>query len=334
MSRKKTRIRDIASVVGVSPAAVSRALKGQPGLSDETRQRIIQVAQEQSYDFSRLKSEKIRRILFLLHRQHNSNASLSFYSPLLLNVEAICREHKIALSFLAIGPADPIAEQILAHNPDALICAGYFEPEMISAFQEKIQLPLVLLDLWLPGFSSVNPDNVKGACLATRHLIEQGYRRIAFLASSLAHYSIRQRATGYRKALYEAGILCPPEYEAIAQPLTDIELSLARAIHDLLDLKERPEAIFTFNDSAALLALRICQERGFSVPKDIAIVGFDNIEAARLSHPPLTTIHSDRALLARGAVELLLKPKEEFEQKLVDVQLIIRESSHAGKSKK
>lgn len=109
-----------------------------------------------------------------------------------------------------------------------------------------MKLPLVLVDLWAPGLPCVNPDNTQGGYLATQHLIAQGRSRIAFLASSLAHYSIRQREKGYRQALYEARLLMPPEYEAIAPPLLDTEQSLVEAINELLSLPEPPDAIFAY----------------------------------------------------------------------------------------
>lgn len=87
------------------------------------------------------------------------------------------------------------------------------------------------------------PGQYRGGYLATQHLIAQGRSRIAFLASSLAHYSIRQREKGYRQALYEARLLMPPEYEAIAPPLLDTEQSLVEAVNELLSLPEPPDAI-------------------------------------------------------------------------------------------
>lgn len=122
---KPVRIRDIAEACGVSVGAVSRALKGQPGLREDTRLRIISVAQQQGYDFSRLRAYKIKRVLFLLHRQHNISRALPFYSQLLLGIEDNCRDHGIALSFLSIGPGDAVSEQVMLHQPDALICAGF-----------------------------------------------------------------------------------------------------------------------------------------------------------------------------------------------------------------
>ncbi|MFD1804667.1 LacI family DNA-binding transcriptional regulator [Mixta tenebrionis] len=323
---KSVRIRDIAGACGVSPGAVSRALKGQPGLREETRRRIIAAAEQQGYDFSRLRSDKLKRVLFLLHRQHNISRALPFYSRLFLSIEEQCRAQGIALSFLSLGPADAISDQVMLHQPDALICAGFFEPELLALLQQ-LKLPLVLVDLYAPGLPCVNPDNMQGGYLATRHLLEQGRSRIAFLASTLSHYSIRQREKGYRQALYEAQLLMSPEYEAIAPPQLDTEQSLIQAINELLDLPEPPDAIFAYNDAAALLVLRVCAQRGLRVPEDIALVGFDDIESAAWAQPALTTIAVDKQLLGQKALQLLLEETQESNT-LLPVNLVVRASSH------
>ena len=242
-----------------------------------------------------------------------------------MGIEDLCREQGIALSFLSIGPGDAVSEQIRVHQPDALICAGFFEPELLALIQQ-MRLPLVLVDLWAPGLPCVNPDNAQGGYLATKHLIDQGRRRIAFLASTLAHYSIRQREKGYRQALYEARLLMPPEYEAIAPPLLDTEQSLVEAVNELLALPEPPDAIFTYNDAAALVVERVCAERGLRIPEDIALVGFDDIEAAAWSQPPLTTIAVDKQQLGREALRLLLEEKA-AENLFLPVKLVVRSSS-------
>lgn len=129
---KKTRIKDIAAACGVSIAAVSRALKGQPGLSEETRQRILSIAEAEGYDFSRLRNGRIKRLLFLMHREHNIASALPFYSTVMLGVADACRENEIAMSFQPIGPGDSVGELINLHQPDALICAGYLEAEILA----------------------------------------------------------------------------------------------------------------------------------------------------------------------------------------------------------
>lgn len=322
---KAVRVRDIAQRAGVSVGAVSRALNFRPGLGEETRQRIIAAAQEMGYDFSRLHEEKIKKILFVLHRQHNTSRAMNFYSPVLLAVENACREHNIALSFLALGPTDNVAQQIAKHAPDALLCVGFIEPEIIGVLR-KMPLPMVLVDHAIPGLTCVNPDNYEGSRMVTRYLIEQGHRRIAFLASSMAHYSIYQRERGYRQALFDAGILLSPQYEATAPALSDLTTSLEYALDELMALPEPPDALFCYNDAAAMVAINYCQNRGINVPGDLAIAGFDDIDLAAHITPALTTLAVDKEALARTAVEKLLAQSTASET-LLPVILKVRASA-------
>lgn len=321
----KTRIKDIAMACGVSIAAVSRALKGQPGLSEETRQRILAIAESEGYDFGRLRSGRIKRLLFLLHREHNIASALPFYSSVMLGVADACRENDIAMSFLPIGPEDSLAELINLHQPDALIAAGYLETETLVELR-KLALPVTLVDLWAADFPCVNPDNFHGGFIATRHLLEQGRKRIAFLGHSQRHYSIRQRVEGYQQALFDAGLSLPAEYRVEAPPVKDIEQALVEGMDKLLALPQPPDAIFAYNDIAALVAMRVCARKGINVPQDIAIVGFDDIDAAAWAHPALTTVAVDKRELGRDAFRLLLSEQHE-RNLLLPVRLVIRESS-------
>lgn len=322
---KKTRIKDIASACGVSIAAVSRALKGQPGLSDETRQRILAIAQAEGYDFSRLRCGRIKRLLFLLHREHNIASALPFYSTVMLGVADACRENDIAMSFQPIGPEDAVADLINLHQPDALICAGYLEPEVLAELRQAA-LPVALVDLWAADFPCVNPDNYHGGFVATRHLLEQGRTRIAFLGTSQRHYSIRQRVEGYQQALFDAGLVLPAAYRIEVPPVKDIEQALVEGMSQLLALAQPPDAIFAYNDVAALVAMRECARRGIRVPEDVAIVGFDDIDAAAWAHPPLSTVAVDKRELGRDAFQLLLGEESE-RNLLLPVRLVARESS-------
>ena len=118
----------------------------------------------------------------------------------------------------------------------------------------------------------------------------------------------------------------PPEYEAIASPSLDTEQALVDAVNDLLDLPEPPDAIFAYNDAAALVVLQVCAQRGLRIPQDVALVGFDDIDSAAWSNPPLTTIAVDKQQLGREALALLLEDTQE-ENKLLPVSLIKRSSS-------
>lgn len=320
-------IRDLAKATGLSLGTISRALKNQSGLTESTRERVFDTARSLGYDLTKLKSGRIRRIAFLLHRQHNTLSSSPFFSPVLHGAEAACREQGIALSFVAVGPAEPVMEQIRVHQPDAILCAGFFEPELLHALRVSGK-PMVLIDMQLTGYTSINPDHRLGGYLATRHLIKTGHKRIAMLSGPAAHYSIQERVHGFRKALFDSKMLANPELEIAIPHHANEEQTVKRAMRSLLALSQPPDAVFCYNDSTALSAMQACLEAGLKIPHDIAIIGFDDISAAPKSNPPLSSVRVDKeALGAEGVAMLLRKAQEEAVEKILNVQLVVRESS-------
>ncbi len=322
-------VRDIADAAGVSIGTVSRALKNQRGLSDETRRHVRRIARELGYDSARLRSGKGHRLVFLVHRQHNNFAVNPFFSYVLHGVEEACREFGIVPTLLSTGPADPVRDQLRLHEPDALLVAGYFEAEVLNLLS-ALELPMALIDFWMPGLPSVNPDNVQGGHLATTHLLGLGRRRVAYIAGSLAHFSIREREQGYRRALFEAGVLADPSLEVVAPPGVDSDAGAAIAMRQLLRLPQRPDAVFACNDAAALAVLRVCQEAGLRVPQDVAVVGFDDIPAASTGLTPLTTLRVDKEALGRAGVDLVMRGPELPRENTVPVELVVRQSTVAG----
>jgi DNA-binding LacI/PurR family transcriptional regulator len=318
-------VRDLARAAGCSIGTVSRALKNQPGLAEPTRARILSAARELGYDFGRLRMGAIRRVAFLLHRQHNTLSSSPFYSPVLQGAEEACRRAGAALSFHVVNPGEPVADLLRAQQPDAILCAGYFEPELVAVLRDSGK-PLALVDMHMHGVASVNPDHHLGGYLATRHLIRTGRRRIAMIAGPLGHYSLHQRARGYRKALFDARMLADPELEAHVPGHGDPLEAVRQATLRLLALRPRPDALFCYNDSAALAAMQACLDAGLKVPADIAIVGFDDISCAAQAIPPLSSIAIHKEALGAAGIALLLE-KQTLEQTL-PVQLIVRESSY------
>ncbi|MBD8657793.1 LacI family DNA-binding transcriptional regulator [Oxalobacteraceae sp. CFBP 13730] len=321
-------IRDIARATGYSIGTVSRALKNQDGLTDETRTRICATARELGYDVGNLRQSEIRRVAFLLHRQHNTQAASPFYLPVLHGAEDACRRRGIALSFVVVGPTEPVLDLVRLHQPDALLCAGFFEPELVAALRDTGK-PLVLLDMRLPGYRSVNPDHALGGYLATRHLLALGRRRIAMLTGPLSHHSILERYRGFRKALFEAHVLADPDLEIQLPSIGDTQDNLHGAVDALLAREPRPDALFCYNDSAALAAMRHCLARGLQVPHDIAIVGFDDISAAVTATPPLSSVNIDKDLLGRMGVDLLLdKSATSGLEQTLTLRLMVRASSN------
>jgi DNA-binding LacI/PurR family transcriptional regulator len=292
-------IRDIAKTTDLSLGTISRALKNQGVLTEATRTKVFDAANAMGYDQTKLKQGRIRRIAILLHRQHNTLSGSPFFSPVLHGAEAACQQEGIALSFVAVEPAEPVMEQIRVHQQNAILCAGLFEPELLQAIRTSGK-PIVLIDMNLAGFTSINPDNRLGGYLATRHLIRSGRKRIAMLSGSSAHYSIQVRVHGFRKAQFDAKMLANPELEIAISQQTNEEDAVERAVKQLLAMSQASDALFCYND----------------------------ISAATTSNPPLTSIHVDKeALGAEGVQMLLRKAQGEVVENVLNVHLIVRESS-------
>ena len=320
-------IRDIAKAAGLSIGTVSRGLRNQSGLSEQTRQIVRETAMRLGYDVNHLRKKKIRRIGFLLHSQHNTLASSPFFSAVLHGAEQACKREGLSLSFIVAGPEQPVIDQVRVHQLDAYLCVGYFEPEVLDALKRSGK-PMVLVDMHRRGMTSVNPDHQHGSFLATSHLLRTGRRTIALISGSPAHYSLEQRARGYRRALFEAKVQADPDLEIIAPQLGDGEAGITAAMRSLLDRRRRPDAVVCFNDSAALVALPQCLNAGLRIPEDIAVIGFDDIGGAAVSHPPLSTVRVDKTALGVKGVELLLElPTPEALTVTLPVELVVRDST-------
>ena len=330
MSRPNVTVRDIAREAGVSAGTVSRAFKSQQGMSEETRNRVFEVADKLGYDRENLRVRRLKRILFLLHKQHQSAPANLFYSPVLHGAEIACGEAGIALSFASAGVDQNIADLVRLHEPDGIICAGYFEAEVLQSVIQ-CELPLVVVDHFANDVASINDDNFAGAYAAVQHLLHNGYKRIAFISGPVSHYSIRLREHGYRKALFDAGVLADPEYVVYYKEGLDQAEASAMCMDQLLELPNPPDAVFAFNDLTALVALSRCQRNGLRVPEDIGLCGYDDIASAATAHPALTTVAVEKEALGREAVAYLLDGTSTELKSVHPVTLVIRESSAGPK---
>jgi LacI family transcriptional regulator, repressor for deo operon, udp, cdd, tsx, nupC, and nupG len=321
-------IRDVAKRAGVSIGTVSRALKNQTGLTEETRQQVLRSALELGYDTTNLRPNKLRRVSFLTSRLSDLTIN-PFYSPVLHGVEDACRDEEIVLSYTSLRPGDRAVEIVRRHEADGLLCAGYFEPKLIERIA-AIGLPLVLIDHFVPGIASVNMDNINGAKKAVTHLLQAGYKRIAFMGGP-NHYSIQQRLYGFRQALFEAGVPADPTLEITPDPPFTLT-GTATAMRHLLTLEPRPDAVFVVSDLSALWAMQVCLEAGLRIPEDMSFVGFDDIHAAAHAHPPLSTVQVNKELLGRRGLESLLERRTV--DTLIETELIVRGSTVAKNIRK
>ncbi len=323
-------IRDVARRAGVSPSTVSRVLNDRPGISEETRARVLAAARELGYipDMAgrTLASGRTLNLGFLLHPRHSLGPH-SFYGEVLTGVDREARRHGYHVLFAAEGDLK-VPQMVREGRVDGLILAGCDIPrETIVALQVQ-NVPLVLVDNHVEKVNSIATDNVGGAYEATSHLIRLGHRRIAFLCEWLEDLSFAERFEGYRRALADHGI--PFDEALVAEGLPRKPHTGYVAAQRLLE-RTTPTAIFAANDLVAVEALRVLRERGLRVPEDVALVGFDDAELVRHTTPPLTSVRVHRqemgALAVRRLLDLLDHPDQPPVHIRVFTELVIRESS-------
>lgn len=179
-----------------------------------------------------------------------------------------------------------------------------------------------------PCISSISPDNYLGAFSLTKHLIDMGHTRIGFTTRPQLGFTNTDRFAGYRAALDEAGITLDPAL--IIETITG-KRDGYDAMVQLLDLPQPPTALFAFYDLMGSDAMRAAEERGLSVPHDIAIAGFDGLKLATRTKPPLTTVRQPLGKMGQQAIEILMEHVEDNtlppKQLTMPVDLLIREST-------
>ncbi|WP_426661040.1 LacI family DNA-binding transcriptional regulator [Rhodanobacter aciditrophus] len=330
---------DIAHLAGVSQSTVSRALRGSPLVSEETRRRIQSAADQLNY--------KVDKNASNLRRQHTGTLALllfedptaddSHINPFFLSMlGSITRAsaqqgYDLLISFQQFS-RDWHADFAGCQKADGLILLGYGDYQSHRDKLEKLVAQGTRFVRWgavLPGQPgvSIGCDNHEGGRLATRHLLEQGCRRIAFLGDATPHYpEFHERYRGYAVALREAGLAVDGALQADAETT---ERAGYEAAEWLLERGIAFDGIFAASDLIAIGALRALAERGIAVPDQVALVGFDDIPMASFVNPALTTVRQDTGKAGEVLVEQLLRliRREGAESAMLPAELKVRRSS-------
>lgn len=342
MASKRVTMRQIAEAVGVSRTTVSFVLNNVPGIaiSPETRQRILEVAQQLKYipdsAARSLASRRAGAVALVLRQSPHQVISDAFLAPVVQGVAAAVKSYGFHVLIEPIDPADTEASYgnlVRSRHADGIIISGprLDDRELLRLFEEKI--PLVMMGQ-LPGSNIpfVDVDNVQGARTAVRHLINLGHRRIACITNaSLTYTASYDRLTGYRQALEESGIAYD---EALVRCGDYTDESGEQAMTELLAVQPRLTAVFVASDVVALGALSAIQSARLRIPRDVALVGFDDIPLAAYVDPPLTTIRLPAYGLGWGAGQMMMRLIVEMDdvrdtQVFLDTELVIRDSCGA-----
>ena len=336
--RKPTSF-DIAHLAGVSQPTVSRALRGSPTVSPATRQRIEAIAKRLNYAVDRaasnLRSGRTRTLAALLFQDPSPDDSAvnPFFLAMMGAMMRACADHgqDLLVSFQQMG-SDWHVDYEDSHRADGLILLGYGD---YASYKAKLD-QLVAQGTHFVRWGSVQPgepgltvgcDNRGGGRAAAAHLLERGRRRIAFLGDATDHYpEFRERYDGYAEALSAAGIAPDPTLQVHA---LSSEEEGERAAAELLARGVAFDAIVCASDLIALAAMRVLAGATLRVPDDVAVVGFDDIPAAGLANPPLTTVAQDASAAGRTLVETLLGRirDEPVGSRTLPTRLVVRRSS-------
>lgn len=330
---------DIAALAGVSQPTVSRALSGSPSVSEATRKRIEAIARQLNYTVDKNASGLRRRqantlaLLFFEDPAPDDSLINPFFLSMLGSIARTCalRGFDLLTSFQQMSNNWHVDYED-SHKADGIILLGYGDYELYRARLEALVAQNTHFVRWgsvqadQPGIT-IGCDNRRGGYDAAKHLIDMGRERIAFLGEASSHYpEFNDRYQGACDAQEAAGIAVDPARRVDA-------LSAEQAGYDaaviLIERGVDFDAIFAASDLIALGAMRALEEHALLVPGDVSVVGFDDIPAASLTHPPLTTVAQDYRAAGEVLVDTLLRQirGEPAESTSLPTRLVIRRSS-------
>lgn len=306
--------KELARLLGLSPAAVSLALNNKPGVSAQTRQLVWDKAKQLGYDFSRNTDRRSGingTICFLSYRRHGVVMNEHpFFSLLYDGAMTACKNSGFDFIISDMYEDERIAEQIYRMEKAAyagvIILATEMNELSLQHFS-KVQTPIVLLDAFIEGspFDSILTGNAQGAFLATEHLIRKRRQQPGYLHSSYRISNFDARQAGFRQAIREHGLSPARSIVHLLSPTQE------GAYADMKEILQRGEELadcyFADNDLIAAGAMTALQEAGYRIPEDIGIIGFDDIPLGEATTPALSTVHVPKRYLGEMAVSRLVQ---------------------------
>lgn len=333
-------IKDIAKALQLSVSTVSKALRGSHEISEETKKTVLAYAREFNYKpnpiAQSLKKGRSKSIGVIV-----CNIDNNFFSQAINGIESIAHQKDynviITQSQESYEREVSNSEHLSSRSVDGLIISLSAETKNVDHLIKLHQkgLPIVFFDRVTDAIHThtVIADNYKGAYEATRHLLKQGFRRIAHITSSASLSITLERLAGYRKALEDAGIAVDERYIKFCQHGGMIHEEAHQALAELLQLPEKPDAIFTASDRLSTTTLSQLRKMKILVPGQIGLVGFTNSISADIFNPALTSVVQPALEMGRLATELLVqlieskRPVTQFHKRILETQLTIRDSS-------
>nr|WKN35739.1 LacI family DNA-binding transcriptional regulator [Tunicatimonas sp. TK19036] len=335
-SHKEVTIYDIAKALDISAATVSRGLKDHPAIKKETKKRIQEAAQQMGYQqnifASNLRKKKTNTIGVVVPHLNSY-----FMSAVIAGIEKVVTQEGynliISQSLESVKKEKANVTTMFNSRVDGLLVSLADDTEDITHFNFLLKkgIPLIFFDRVFdaPNCTSIVINNFQAGYDATRHLLEQGCRKIVHLAGNLTASVYEGRHAGYQRALADFDLEYDPKLILYPDLRDSDSGDIARKI---LAMDTLPDGIFTANDTSAAACLSELKRAGIRIPQDIAIVGFNNDPLSRVIEPPLTTIHYPGYEMGEVAAHTLINrlknlPDNRLNTIVLQHELIVRESS-------
>lgn len=336
------KLKEIARIANVSPSTVTLVLKNREGVSPEKRKQVEELLIKYGYMPSKeplsnndLSPKKQAKILFVKYKDHSMlvDGNPGFVNTIIDAVEMECRRQNCSLS-LMVATHEQLASldnMINKENPDGVLLLGTELEDKDCIHFSKVNSPLVIIDSFLPvqNFNCITMNNYEAIYNAITYLHNLGHTKIGFLANSVPSNNCRERREAFENVQRHQGIKFDPSLVYEVHPTTD------GAYISVSDYLQKgvifPSAIIANNDSIALGAIKAFKENGIIIPKDISIIGFDNIPFSNMCDPPLTTMDVSCTELGIWAVRLLCDhinyPLSSITKVRLSTKLLCREST-------
>ncbi len=306
--------KELAARLNLSATAVSMALNNKPGVSADTRALVLKEAEKNGYDFSRLSMKKNHSgdIYCIIYRAHNAILNyMPIFSELTDGIEEECRHNGYHLKILQIyektDDLQKCIEDLHVSGCVGIVLLGTEAAASVCQSFLQLSVPVVMIDSYFATVdcSCVLINNMQGAYLATSYLISRCQKQPGHLCSSYRIENFTERTAGFTKAVREHGM-------SIGKSIShELSPSIEGAFADMLEIIDRgdtlAECYFADNDLIAIGAIKALKLRGYKIPDDIAVIGFDNISESRIIDPSLTTIDIPRKFMGQTAACQLIK---------------------------
>lgn len=311
--------KEIARQLNLSTATVSMVLNNRPGISESTRKKVLAIAQEYGYiPVSKKNDSQVPEYIihFIIYKKHGTVVTdTPFFNELMEGIVHACKEAncfpQISYHYGNEGFQLQCERNKYRESSGIILLGTEMNPEDTCDFF-KLNLPTVILDSYFEDITAdyVLINNVQGAFLATKYLIEKGHRKIGYLKSNIYISNFYERANGYYNALRHFNI--PTSHTYVIEVTPQAESCYKDMLEYLSKGNEIATAYFADNDIIAAAAIRAFINQGYRIPEDISIIGFDDMPFCQLTIPPLSTMKVPKKELGSVAVSRLL---EKIQQK-------------------